>query len=102
MEKITKKAFLDHAVLNGIALLGSRGCDLNTALEIIKNTTLDLSTITRIKCTVSRKHIKRGTYNLYLDSSDTIYKEGEFFIVHSFIAAHDHYTCDSHHCVFYC
>ena len=99
--KITKKEFIDNAVNNGIALLGAKGCNLAEAINILDNAKIDLKTISKIKCTVSGQHLKRGTSNLYLNGKDMIYKAGIFYIVHSFSPADNHCSFDSNNCIFY-
>jgi len=100
--KITKKEFLDHAVNNGIALLGVRGCNLAEAITILDSIEIDsLSDIPKTKCTVSGQHLKRGTSHLHLDKNDSIYKAGVFYIVHSFSPADNHCSFESHNCIFY-
>jgi hypothetical protein len=98
--KITKKEFIDHAVNDGIALLGAKGCDLDEAINIVKNAKIDLN-IPRIKCTVSGQHLKRGTSNLRLDKNDTIYKAGDFYVIHSFTPAGNGCNFKSNNCIFY-
>lgn len=99
--KITKKEFINHAVSNGIALLGAKGCSLNEAINILDSAKIDLSTVSRVKCTVAGQHLKRGTSNLHLGKDDTIYKAGDFFIVYSFSPADSHCSFDSYNCIFY-
>ena len=99
--KITKKEFIDHAVNNGIALLGAKGCSLAEAINILDNAKIDLSTIQKTKCTVTGQHLKRGTSNLHLDKNDSIYKVGDFYIVHSFSRADNHCSFESNNCIFY-
>jgi hypothetical protein len=98
--KITKKEFINHAVNNGIALLGAKNCNLDEAINIVKNAKIDLN-MPKIKCTVSGQHLKRGTSNLHLSKDDTIYKAGEFYIVYSFSPASNHCSFESHNCIFY-